>query len=414
MDQFTETTRTSYGQNIGNSFKGILVGIVFIIGSIVLLWWNEGRSVEQATALAEMQENIITLPDTKYDIKNENKAVLLQGMVKPLSEVIDPEFGVTSEGLVLRKHVEMYQWKENSSSKTEEKLGGSTETVTTYSYVKEWSSWQIDSSSFKHPSNHQNPMMTHKSETFVTDAQLGDYHLDTNIVSRIGASKTYNGLTTMPDIIGVATNYKSYLYIGFSPQNPTIGDIKINYTYAPVAEYTFAAKSYNKTLTPYVTQNGKSFVFVRSGRVAAATIFKEELDANSVLTWILRGVGLLIMFIGFTMIMGPLATIAKVVPMFGSLVGGVTGIIAGVLTLILGSVVISLAWFGSRPLFSLSILAVGVGVAVIMAKLGKRKGEEPVPASTSSTPPSREDSVPASENDAPPPPRSDATPPPRT
>ncbi len=414
MDQFTETTRTSYGQNIGNSFKGILVGIVFIIGSIVLLWWNEGRSVEQATALAEMQENIITLPDTKYDIKNENKAVLLQGMVKPLSEVIDPEFGVISEGLVLRKHVEMYQWKENSSSKTEEKLGGSTETVTTYSYVKEWSSWQIDSSSFKHPSNHQNPMMTHKSETFVTDAQLGDYHLDTNIVSRIGASKTYNGLTTMPDIIGVATNYKSYLYIGFSPQNPTIGDIKINYTYAPVAEYTFAAKSYNKTLTPYVTQNGKSFVFVRSGRVAAATIFKEELDANSVLTWILRGVGLLIMFIGFTMIMGPLATIAKVVPMFGSLVGGVTGIIAGVLTLILGSVVISLAWFGSRPLFSLSILAVGVGVAVIMAKLGKRKGEEPVPASTSSTPPSREDSVPASENDAPPPPRSDATPPPRT
>ena len=407
MDQFTETTRTSYGQNIGNSFKGILVGIVFIIGSIVLLWWNEGRSVEQATALAEMQENIITLPDTKYDIKNENKAVLLQGMVKPLSKVVDPEFGVTSEGLVLRKHVEMYQWKENSSSQTEEKLGGSTETVTTYSYVKEWSSWQIDSSSFKHPSNHQNPMMTHKSETFVTDAQLGDYHLDTNIVSRIGASKTYNGLTTMPDIIGVATNYKSYLYIGFSPQNPSVGDIKISYTYAPVSEYTFAAKSYNKTLAPYVTQNGKSFVFVRSGRVAAATIFQEELDANSVLTWILRGVGLLIMFIGFTMIMGPLATIAKVVPMFGSLVGGVTCIIAGVLTLILGSVVIALAWFGSRPLLSLSILAVGVGVAVIMAKLGKRKGEEPVHASTSSTPPSR-------ENDAPPPPRSDATPPPRT
>ncbi len=407
MDQFTETTRTSYGQNIGNSFKGILVGIVFIIGSIVLLWWNEGRSVEQATALAEMQKNIITLPDTRYDIKNENKAVLLQGMVKPLSQVTDPEFGVTSEGLVLRKHVEMYQWKENSSSKTEEKLGGSTETVTTYSYVKEWSSWQIDSSSFKHPTDHQNPMMTHKSETFVTDAQLGDYHLDTNIVSRIGASEIYHGLSTMPDKIGIATNYKSYLYIGFRPQSPSIGDIKISYTYAPVAEYTFAAKSLNKTLVPYVTQNGKSFVFVRSGKVSAMTIFKEELDANSMLTWILRGVGLLIMFIGFTMIMGPLATLAKVVPMFGSLVGGVTGIIAGVLTLILGSVVIALAWFGSRPLLSLGILAVGVGIAVVMAKFGKKKGEESINTSTPSTPPSR-------GNDSPPPPRNDATPPPRT
>ncbi|MEA1953454.1 MAG: TMEM43 family protein [Campylobacterota bacterium] len=399
MDQFTETTRTGYGQNIGNSFKGIFIGILLIIGSIILLWWNEGRSVEQATALAEMQTNIITLPNTKYDIKNENKAILLQGLAKPLNQITDPEFGVTTDGLVLRKHVEMYQWKENTSSKSEDKLGGSTETVTTYSYVKEWSSWQIDSSSFKHPANHQNPLMTHKSETFSTDAQLGDYYLSKNVVSHIGASDSYQGLTTMPEQIGVARNYKSYLYIGFTPQTPSVGDMKITYTYAPSAVYTFAGKSYNKTLTSYTTKNGKSFMFVRNGKVSAETIFKEELDANSLLTWILRGVGLLIMFIGFSMVMGPLATIAKVIPMLGSLVGGATGIIAGVLTLILGSVIIALAWFTSRPLLSLGILAVGVAIAVAMAKFGKKKEQEPMENSASSSTP---------------PPRSDATPPPRS
>ena len=53
MDRYTETSYTSYGQNIGNSFKGILVGLLFLVGSMVLLWWNEGRSVAQADALEE-------------------------------------------------------------------------------------------------------------------------------------------------------------------------------------------------------------------------------------------------------------------------------------------------------------------------------------------------------------------------
>jgi len=65
MDQFTETTRTSYGANIGNSLKGILFGLILIVGSIILLWWNENRSVNQADALNEMNAKIVTLPDTR-------------------------------------------------------------------------------------------------------------------------------------------------------------------------------------------------------------------------------------------------------------------------------------------------------------------------------------------------------------
>lgn len=181
MDKFTETSYTSYGQNIGNSFKGIFVGMILIIGSIILLWWNEGRSVEQATALEEMQSKITTLSAPNYDSAQEGKAVLVQGEVKPLSEVSDPEFNVKTDGLILRRQVEMYQWKENENSKSQDKLGGGTETITTYEYVRTWSSNRIDSSSFKHPLNHDNPMMNYKSESFNTDAMLGDFYLDRSI-----------------------------------------------------------------------------------------------------------------------------------------------------------------------------------------------------------------------------------------
>ncbi len=400
MDQFTETTRTSYGANIGNSLKGILFGLVLLIGSIILLWWNESRSVNQAAALNEMSTKIVTLPDSIYHPEHENKPVLVQGEVKPISQVVDPLFDVKSDGLVLRRLVEMYQWKENTSSKTEEKLGGATETITTYTYVKEWSSSSIGSSSFKHPQEHHNPSMNYKSETFMTDANIGAYYLSKNMVGKIGASRSYNGLSSMPKKIGMATNHMSFLYIGqlpqnqgivdlnnslkigvsnvvSSPQNPRVGDVKILYTYAPAGQYSIAAKSQNKSLVNYTTSNNRSFAFIRSGTVSAQQIFQQELDSNSTLTWILRFVGLLMMFIGFTLVMGPLATFAKVIPMFGSLVGGVTSVVAGILTLVLGSIIISLAWFASRPMLSLAIIGISIAAAVGLAKFGKKK-EAPI------------------------------------
>lgn len=382
MDRFTETTNISYLQNIGNSFKGILLGLVFLIGSIILLWWNEGRSVEQTAALNEMQSEIVTLPDTKFDPSYEGKAVLVQGEVKPLHKLEDTMFGVQSNGLTLHRNVDMYQWKEKTHTESKDKLGGGTETITTYEYVKEWSSFPVDSASFKHSEGHHNPPMNYKSETFTTDAQIGDFHLDKNIIGHVSASESFQGLATMPEYINGAQNYKSYLYISIdsnksksvsSPATPKVGDIKISYTFAPAGIYTFAAKAQKNALTSYTTENGKNFVFIRDGRVNAQTIFKQEHDANTTLTWILRAIGLVVMFLGFSMMMGILSTLAKVIPFLGSLVGGITGIAAGVLTLLVGSLVIALAWFSARPMLSLAILGIAGVIAFAVIKLGKRE-----------------------------------------
>ena len=82
----------------------------------------------------------------------------------------------------------MYQWQEKTTTHTEDKLGGGTETTTTYDYYKVWSNAQISSSSFKHPLGHRNPVMAYKSQFFSTDASMGDYHLSKNIVSRFDAT----------------------------------------------------------------------------------------------------------------------------------------------------------------------------------------------------------------------------------
>src|SRR3954454_24242159 len=40
-DTFTETTTKSWGSRIGDSIKGVLFGLVLIVGSGVFLFWHE-------------------------------------------------------------------------------------------------------------------------------------------------------------------------------------------------------------------------------------------------------------------------------------------------------------------------------------------------------------------------------------
>jgi len=405
MDHYSETTRTSYGQNIGNSFKGIIAGITFVVISMGVLWWNEGRSVDQKNALQEMQGVIETLPNTQYDPQYNNKAILAQGKVTPNGVVQDPIFGIKSPVLILKRKVEMYQWHEKSQTHSEDKVGGGTETTTTYEYYKDWSSDEISSSSFKITQGHQNPSMAYPTEAFVSEATMGDFHLAKSIVSQFRPNQSFGDLSSLPKRIGDVDNHGSFLYKGDNPNAPKVGDLRITYFYAGGGEYSIAAKLSNKNIVPYDTKNGKHFVFIRSGKVSAEQIFKEEYKANAILTWILRAVGLLVMFIGFNAILRPLVAVANVIPFIGSIIGAGTGLVSFILTLILGSFVIALAWFASRPMLSLSIIGIGITIAALLSIKGKKKA-----AAMGSTPPpsptTREEATPSSSSEGSmPPPR---------
>ncbi|MBO4312461.1 MAG: hypothetical protein J5828_05640, partial [Desulfovibrionaceae bacterium] len=61
-DSFTETTTTSWGSRLGNSFKGILTGLVIIAAATCLLYWNEGRTVQTGDAITEAQLAAVAMP----------------------------------------------------------------------------------------------------------------------------------------------------------------------------------------------------------------------------------------------------------------------------------------------------------------------------------------------------------------
>ncbi len=373
MNHFTENVTVGLGENLLKSLKGISLGISLVIGSIYLFSYNEHRSINQTLALEEMQENIIIVDKPIYKADYENKPILISGDIEPIHPLEDDIFNVKSNGLMLERKVEMYQWVEHVSSTETKEIGGSTEITKSYDYKEEWSSSFNDSSSFKYPAKHYNPEMKYTQKIFTTDANLGEFYLANYIVKELSNSTPYTGLSKMPEKILDMSNHHTYLYKGSNSSSPEIGDLKISFMETQKGLYTLAGMTRGKNFGYYQSTNDRNLLFTRVGKVQSSIIFEEEFRSNVILTWVFRGIGFILMYLGFMLIMGLIVAISNIIPIFGSLLEGALGLIAGIMTLALGSLVIAISWFASRPMLSFIILGVGIGLALLVNFYKSRK-----------------------------------------
>lgn len=369
---FTETTSRSWFARIKDALIKIVIGLILVVGSIILLFWNEGRAIKTYRALVEGAGLVVNVDSAAPDAANEGKLVHISGPVVPGGTVEDADFGIVADGAVrLKRSVEMYQWVENKESKTEKQLGGGEETVTTYSYAKEWKDRPVDSSNFKQPDGHQNPEMPVTSQPFeVSDAKVGGFTIRGGDIAPLGkASQVRLGednLEAFATYFGDDRPVKlsqGDIYAGNNPSSPRVGDMRISYERGDLTEASFVGRQSGEGLDRYEASNGEEIFLAAAGKVPAAQMFKDAEELNAILTWLLRAGGLLLLFIGFSLTFAILSVLADVIPILGSMVAFGTGLIALVLTLLVGPVVIAIGWFAYRPLLALGIIAAGALIA---------------------------------------------------
>jgi hypothetical protein len=123
----------------------------------------------------------------------------------------------------------------------------------------------------------------------------------------------------------------------------------------------------NDSFTAYQARNGKTKFLLYDGLLTAGQVVQQEESKAKLLRWILRGVGFLLMFAGMALVLRPLSILADLIPLFGSLVGGVTGVVsflaAGGVTL----AVIAISWIAFRPLLGVPLLVLGIACFVGVA-----------------------------------------------
>jgi hypothetical protein len=385
---YTETTTTSWFTRLKNGVVGTLIGVVLILVSIYFLFTNEGRAINTYRALVEGAGLVISVDASNIDSANDGKLIHVSGPVSVQSEVEDSDFGIAAPGAVgVVRRVEMYQWVQKSESKTEKNVGGSETTTTTYSYEKEWKSSPVDTSDFK-VSGHDNPPFAIEGARSVVDqAGLGAFRITGEQAADLGdRSKIALSAADAERIsANIATDSPAKLnqgglYIGRSASSPRVGDMRVTFERIDLKEASFVGRQNGDEILPYKTSNGREIFLSEAGRQDAAAMFDHAQTENTIITWIIRAAGMIGLLIGFNLLFGLFSIIADILPFLGSIVGFGTGLIALILTLIIGPTVIAIGWFAYRPLLALAIIGGGVAIAFGIGYLRRKSAPAAQPS----------------------------------
>jgi len=429
----TETTRTSWITRLGDSFKGVLTGLAMFIGAFPLLFWNEGRAVATAKALAEGENNVTSLQSATVDQANEGKLIHFTGKAETQDVLTDSIFGLSFTGIRLERSVEMYQWSEKTSTHKQKKLGGAEETVTTYSYQKVWASRLIDSSGFKE-AGHDNPtqILVPEDRYYAQNVTVGGFTLDESQIKRIGQSEQYaipaevkdatiSGMTVirMPGnsgyyitaaqttaqaaapivpvvagsnavaaVAGAVTNAAAAVASNVVaavagatqtiPAQAKIGDIKVTFSVVRPHDISIVGVQTGNKITSYVAANGKTVYLQNDGTRTAQEMFTSAKQSNKILTWFLRFVGFMLMYMGLSAVFKPLSVIGDVIPFVGTIIGMGTGLVAGLIAAICTLITIAIAWLFYRPVIGIILLVVaGALIFLFIQKKNAAKAAKP-------------------------------------
>ncbi|MGA0848776.1 MAG: TMEM43 family protein [Chthoniobacterales bacterium] len=376
-DSFQVTSSSSWFSRIGKAFSGIIVGLILLIIGIALLFWNEGRAVKTYNTLKEGQGLVINVSADEADAANDGKLVHLTADATTEEILVDEDFGISANAIRLQRDVEMYQWKETEESETRKKLGGGEETVTTYTYSKQWSSGLNDSSNFQQPEGHENPSeFPYDSMTWdAENVPVGAFYLSPDLISQLSdfadlpVREIPEGAAWPED----ATLSKGGIYLGANPAQPQVGDVRIKFSVIEPGPVSIVAAQNGDTFADYQTKAGGTIAMIVPGNVPAQQMFEDAIATNTLVTWLIRLGGFILIWIGFGLLFAPLSVLADVVPLFGNLVGAATGLIAFLLALAVALIVIALAWVFFRPLLAITLLVLAVVAAVFGFRAFRKK-----------------------------------------
>lgn len=398
---YQETRTVSYGSRVGSSFRGIGAGFIMFLAGTALLWWNEGRVVKTDKMLNEAEDVTVELDGiNKIDPEMDGRLVYATGFATTEDSLVDAKFGVGAKAIKLTRRVEYYQVMEDAHQESKDKLGGKEEIVTTYTYNEGWTYSPVASGNFHDPAYQKKNFVlataddeqwTAEKVTFgafeLNERQVqsisGDVPVDLLLDSALLATlnkecqqviqRQFGGKSDSMKLVHVSQNQ---LYFGFSPNSPSVGDVRITFTKVMPANVTIIAKQKGNSFTTFKAKNGKTFSTLVMGTRDASEIYEGAHSMNHTMMWIFRIIGILLIISGLKGIFAFLSTILKVVPFVANIVGWGVGVVCTVVGLSWSLVIIAIAWLFYRPLIGIALLVVAAALIWIFAFKGKDKLKE--------------------------------------
>ncbi|MDR3477160.1 MAG: TMEM43 family protein [Gammaproteobacteria bacterium] len=374
-----EVTTQSWGSRIISAFWGILAGIALIVGSFILVFWNEGHGLHTAQSLEQTEKVVTTAPNSPIDQKNNHHAIYFSGRAITDNTLHDALFDISEKAIKLNRKVEMYQWEQHTETSTQKQMGGSEQETKTYTYKTVWSDKLIDSSDFKDKTGHENPesMPINSKSQEAKNVTVGDFVLPGDLISQM-SGETPVDLSKI-DLSKIESKTKKpvkleekEIYVGDDSTTPKVGDLRITVSEILPQVVSIIAEQADQTLQPFTPPAGEPVSLLVMGHHSPAQMISDAKSQNQMILIALRIASLIIMIIGMALLMKPIVVLADVIPLFGNIVGMGTGLIAFITGLILWTIATSIAWFAFRPLWAVGLILIVAGTCFLILSSRKR------------------------------------------
>ena len=430
-DVFTSVSHRSFGDNLLESIKGFLIGLVLFVAAFPVLWWNEG-----CVDSADIAKTAVVVKSDAAGSDGEGKLVAVTDKLAATELVGDPEMLAPGAYVELRRDVEMYAWIEKKESRTEKRLGGGSDVITTYTYKLDWTSSPASSDSFEHPEGHENHRLDVRSSVFHPAlAQVGGFSfaageaklppatsidLTAEMVkvpaiappapppAPVTSAKAPPGKKPLPvkapppkkpdpkqvepkpedadtdaaaaaDPAATAGPFRfvtSVLYRGAdAPERPTPGDVRV----------TFKAVTPGKLVTLYGTRAGNSvlpFDFEGKERLfrviegthqqAIATLHGEYTTR----LWGVRAAGFFMIWFGLALVIGPFNAVLDIVPFIGRSGRFLTGLVMFPVAAVLAGITIVVSAIAHSTVLLVITVVVFIGGIVAFVILRKNAAQK--------------------------------------
>jgi hypothetical protein len=349
---------------LGNSFASIPIGIIIIILGCGILWNNEKKNVINIKDVKEMRENFKDVSSSEVVKENEGKLIATYGTLDfGNTYLTDETFGISVLTPILERHVEVYQWVETSET---------TDDKTTYTYSKEWSEKNNDSTNFKQASGHENKNDGLKYKLNkpyrVTSLALGAFSLSDGFLSKLSATEE---LTTLEPGVGLPEGYSvvgKYITNSADLNNPVIGDTRISFTYGDYDTVSVLGKQTGSRIGAYTTKKNSSILKLEKGEKTGTELINNIESGNKLWKWISRLFGVILVCMGTSMLLSPLTTLIGYVPFLGKIFNGALGVVSASVGFAISLIVIGIAWLVYRPVVGVIMIIVSVGL-IVLAKM---------------------------------------------
>ncbi|CAE7426056.1 Tmem43, partial [Symbiodinium sp. KB8] len=418
----------SFCQRLGGALCGVCLGLVFFVGSIFLLGWNEFNYVRnQAVLLKVGKETVIAgctpQPSTSGSpiwASCEVQQTYDFGMDSRVKD-IGLTFTGDLEGAVFQASSEIYQWKEDKQCSSHSTTGGGKEKVCTYDYSLGWASSPIDSSTFYCYPTMRSGCLTGGSK--IRNSGTIPQQLKTTLSApdnSVGMGSSKDGMYLMnrgqldvfpkqpaqlpsqaqvspllPNKQAVVVGPGKVQFESVSGQD-SVGDVRTTFTYSAiqkgVTKVSVIAKqgtmsptsAHIASLSPWNTGLSGTMSTVNWALVGYHTkqdMIDEKSSENGAMVMILRLVGFVVMLLGLQLVTGPIALMPQVLPCVGELIGEVVGAalccLNFMISLALSFTVIGAAWLMARPIFGIVLLLAAAAVVFLAHSLRKKYRNNP-------------------------------------